>query len=96
MTLSHSPRETALGISKTGGRLGHIKKRAFDMADKDDISERDRIMALRLAAEAETSKGRLLAEGPGVVAMQDIQLKVKRLESQQFSQSIRQKIPLTR
>jgi hypothetical protein len=75
--------------------LDEIKRRAFELADKSEIN-RDKIMALRLAAEAETSKARLLAEGPGVVALQDIQNKVNRLESQQFSQSIRQQIPLTR
>lgn len=39
----------------------NIKKRAFEIAD---IGDRDKILALRLAAETKVSKVRLLAEGP--------------------------------
>lgn len=74
----------------------NIKKRAFEMADKADISDRDRIMALRLATEAETSRARLVAEGPGVLAMQTIQERMIKLENYQFQEKLRQQLQVIR
>lgn len=66
------------------------------MADKADITDRDRIMALRLAAEVETSRARLVAEGPGVLAMQTIQERMIKLENYQFQEKLRQQLQVIR
>lgn len=76
--------------------LDSIKKEAFQIAHKDYISDRDRIMALRLAAEVETSKARLLAEGPGVIAMQNIQERIDKLESQRFHEKLQEHSQIAR
>jgi regulatory LuxR family protein len=81
---------------KSLATLDNIKKRAFEMADKAEVSDRDKIISLRLAAEAETSKARLLAEGPGVLAMQNITEKIQQLENFQFQEKLRQRIQIAR
>jgi hypothetical protein len=49
--------------------LDEIKRRAFEIADRTP-SDRDKVLALHLCAEAVVSKARLLAEGPGLMSMQ--------------------------
>ena len=66
------------------------------MAHKENINDRDKIMALRLAAEAETSKARLLAEGPGVVSMRDIEERIAKIENYQLQAELRQHIQIAR
>jgi DNA-binding CsgD family transcriptional regulator len=76
--------------------LDEIKLRAFNIADKTDIADRDKIPALRLAAETEVSRARLLAECHGVVSMQDINERIAKLENYEFQKAVRQQLPLTR
>jgi hypothetical protein len=74
--------------------LDHIKMRAFKIAD-ETRDDRNKITALRLAAETEVSKARLLAEGPGVLSVTDLQNKVIKLENNQFSQELRRQLQVT-
>jgi hypothetical protein len=74
--------------------LDHIKMRAFKIAD-ETRDDRNKITALRLAAETEVSKARLLAEGPGVVALTELQERLKKVENHQFLQELRRQLPLT-
>jgi hypothetical protein len=76
--------------------LDNIKKRAFDMANRQGIGDRDKILALRLAAETEVSKERLLAESPGVLAMQTVQERIHKLENYQFQEKLRGQLQVAR
>ena len=73
----------AFEYTKSLAVLDHIKKRAFEIADKTE-EDRNKITALRLAVETEISKARLLAEGPGVLAVTDLQERLNKIENLQF------------
>jgi transcriptional antiterminator len=73
----------AFEYTKSLAVLDHIKKRAFEIADKTE-EDRNKITALRLAAETEISKARLLAEGPGVLVVTDLQERLNKIENLQF------------
>jgi DNA-binding CsgD family transcriptional regulator len=73
----------AFEYTKSLAVLDHIKKMAFEIADKTE-EDRNKITALRLAAETEVSKARLLAEGPGVLAVADLQERLNKIENLQF------------
>jgi transcriptional antiterminator len=73
----------AFEYTKSLAVLDHIKKRAFEIADKTE-EDRNKITALRLAAETEISKAHLLAEGPGILAVTDLQERLNKIENLQF------------
>jgi DNA-binding CsgD family transcriptional regulator len=79
--------------------LDSIKKEAFAIANKTDINDKDKILALRLAAETEASRVKLLfsSEGPSVVlALNDISEKVNKLEDLSFSQKLQGQFQIAR
>jgi hypothetical protein len=72
------------------------KSAPSDIADNTEIGYRDKILALRLAAETEVSTARLLAEGPGVLALNDIQERLSRIENYKFQEKLRGQLQIAR
>jgi len=62
--------------------LSVIKKRAFDIAD-NTTSDRDKLLALRLAADTEAARAKLLQEGPNTLAMQNLEARLQRIEKEE-------------
>lgn len=70
----------------------------YSQHDSNDFfnSTKLKLMALKIVITANESKFKLMSDGSSVLALQAIQERIDKLENQQFSQSIRQQIPLSR
>jgi hypothetical protein len=65
--------------------LDHIKMRSLKIAD-ETTDDRNKLTALRLAADTEMYKDKLLSGGPTVLMAQEIDDKLKRIEGERRRQ----------
>jgi hypothetical protein len=64
--------------------LDYIKKTAFDIADKQAQSDdRLKLQALKLAADTEGLRFKLLQDGPNILAMHKVDQRLRRIENVQ-------------
>jgi hypothetical protein len=64
--------------------LDYVKRTAFELADKQaSADDKTKLQALRLVAETEALKFKLLQDGPNILAMHKVDQRLRRIENVQ-------------
>jgi predicted transcriptional regulator len=71
--------------------LDVLKKNAMSIYENTSEGDKTKLMALKLVGELIVSYTRIVSEGPGVLAMNDIQERLTRIEDLQFHTQLRRR-----